>query len=373
LNNREKVKVIVAREGNLPLAPPSQNSEFGEGSAKRAIPQGHQYDPRALKPLARTLFAASVALGHSITAYKEFARIKSSSISPDGMLGGTGYVMKVKDVRSHLQQITELLSTLTDTLHDELHAPHWQPEIKALDGYSGIEELIEEADEVLDNPEQFGDDEVDEVEKSAPKTKDMTDRIHEDKNKDSGASQVPGGGSPETSEPKPAGEVFKVKQARDWKAPFIQRFSNSSLPVNTLPGPRVDHLDRGEQTGPEGSYNKDEPLVDDDWGKSEGVGDDYIYSTPWENDTSRSAGTPLVWGNSNLPSDTDTPTDARDFGLGYGAKGLRGMGPRTLMGAGCGVLRVSFRMTLVGRCVTLMATGPCPTMTRYPQPMLGLQ
>ena len=339
MNNREKVRVIVAREENLPLAPPMQKPDglgIGDG-AKRSIPQGHQYNPRELKPLARTLFAASVALGHSITAYKEFARIKSSSISPDGMLGGKGYVLKVKDIRSHLQQATELLSTITDTLHDELHAPHWQPEIKALDGFEGIEELIEESDEVLEDPEQFGEDGVDKVEKSVPKTKDMTDQIHEDKAKDSNASQVPGGGSSETSEPTPAGDVFRSKEAKDWKAPFIQRVSNSSLPVNTLPGPRVDHLDRGEQTGPEGSYNKDEPLVDDDWGKSEGVGDDYIYTTPWENDTSRSAGENLVWGNSNLPSDTDTPTDADDFGLGYGAKGQGSNGYSTKNPDGKGV------------------------------------
>ena len=157
MNNREKVRVIVAREENLPLAPPMQKPDglgIGDG-AKRSIPQGHQYNPRELKPLARTLFAASVALGHSITAYKEFARIKSSSISPDGMLGGKGYVLKVKDIRSHLQQATELLSTITDTLHDELHAPHWQPEIKALDGFEGIEELIEESDEVLEDPESL--------------------------------------------------------------------------------------------------------------------------------------------------------------------------------------------------------------------------
>lgn len=336
MNNREKVRVIVAREENLPLAPSNQKPDGSGDGAKRAIPQGHKYNHKDLRPLARTLFAASVALGHSITAYKEFSRIKSSSISPDGMLGGKGYVMKVRDIRSHLQQASELLSTITDTLHDELHAPHWQPEIRELDGYNGVEELIEESDEVLENPEQFGDAGVDEVEKSAPKTKDLKDHIQEDQNKDLGASQVPNGGSPETSEPKPPGESFKTKEARDWKAPFIQRVSNSSLPVNTLPGPRVDHLDRGEQTGPEGSYNKDEPLVNDDWGKSEGVGGDYIYTTPWENDTSRSAGV-LVWGNSNLPSDTDTPTDADDFGLGYGAKGQGSNGYGTKNPDGKGV------------------------------------
>ena len=337
MNNREKLRVIVAREENLPLAPSNQKLDGSGDGVKRAIPQGHKYNHRDLKPLARTLFAASVALGHSITAYKEFSRIKSSSISPDGMLGGKGYVMKVRDIRSHLQQAAELLSTITDTLHDELHAPHWQPEIRELDGYGGVEELIEESDEVLENPEQYGDDEVDEVEKSAPKTKDLTDHIQEDQNKDFGASQVPGGGAPETSQPNPPGEAFRSKEAKNWKAPFIQRVANSSLPVDTLPGPRVDHLDRGEQTGPGGSYNKDEPLVNDDWGKSEGVGNDYLYTTPWENDTSRSAGTTLVWGNSNLPADNDTPTEANDFGLGYGAKGQGSNGYGTKNPDGRGV------------------------------------
>jgi len=343
LDNREKVRVLIAREEGLPLPPPAQKpdgleGDSGIGVGKRAIPQGHQFDPNALKPLARTLFAASVALGHSLTAYREFARIKSASISPDGMLGGKGYVLKVKEVRSQLQQACELLSSITDTLHDEVHAPHWQPDVTILDETEAneIEGLIEESDDVLQDPEQYGGKEVDEAEK-APKTKKLTDRIKDEENKESGASRVPGGGAQETSEPTPAGDVFKVKQARDWKAPFIQRVANSSLPVNTLPGPRVDHLERGEQTGSEGSYNKDEPTVNDEWGKSEGVGDEYIYTTPWENDTSRSAGAVIIWGKSNLPSDDDTHGEANDFGLGYGAKGQGSEGYGTTSPDGRGV------------------------------------
>lgn len=273
-------------------------------------------------PLARTLFAASVALGHSLTAYKEFARIKSSSISPDGMLGGRGYVLKIRDVRSYLQQACELLSAITDTLHDEIHAPHWQPEISILEqeGVEGLEELIDESEEVLEDPERFGDKEVKKVE-DAPNTKKLTDRIKDEDNKEEDASKMPTGGSPEGDTPKPPGETYKVKTAKDWKAPFIRRVSNSSLPVNTLPGPRVDHLDRGEQTGPEGSYNKDEPTVQDDWGTSEGVGDEYLYTTPWENQMDRNAGNALTWGKSTMPSDDDTHGEAFDFGLGYGAKG----------------------------------------------------
>jgi hypothetical protein len=253
------------------------------------------------------------------------------------MLGGKGYVLKVKEVRTQLQQACELLSAITDTLHDEIHAPHWQPEVSILDPEeaSEIEGLIEESDEVLEDPEQFGDKEVDEAEK-APKTKKLTDRIKDEQNKESEASLMPGGGAQETSEAKPAGEMYRSKEAKNWKAPFIQRVANSSLPVNTLPGPRVDHLDRGEQTGPEGSYNKDEPAVNDEWGNSEGVGNEYIYTTPWENDTSRAAGSNL-WGTSSLPSDDDTHGEARDFGIGYGAKGEGSEGYGTANPDGRGV------------------------------------
>lgn len=73
MDSRQKVRVIIAREEGLPLPPPfpGKGNDIGEGG-KRDIPKGHKFDPNALKPLARTLFTASVALGHSVTAYREF-------------------------------------------------------------------------------------------------------------------------------------------------------------------------------------------------------------------------------------------------------------------------------------------------------------
>jgi hypothetical protein len=256
------------------------------------------------------------------------------------MLGGTGYVLKIKEVRSNLQEACEILATLTDTLHDEIHAPHWRPLISILDEAESddIADLLNEADEVLENPERYGDKEVDEVEsKPTPKGKQLKDQLGVDKAKETGASQVPGGSSPETSVAKPPGEALKHKEASAWKSPSaLSKLSNSSLPVNTLPGPRVDHLDRGDQAGPGGSYNTDEPLINDDWGKSEGVGDEYIYPSSNENQFSRSS-TDDVWGGSNLPSDDETHGEANDFGLGYGAKGQGSEGYGTKNPDGRGV------------------------------------
>ena len=341
MSSSEKVRILIAKEEGLPLPPPHPPaSPFGvaEGG-KREIPKNHEFDIKALKPLARTLFSASVALGHSLAAYKEFARLKSSDISPDGMLGGKGYVLKVKEVRAKLQNACEILSALTDTLHDEIHAPHWKPQISILDDADAddVGELIEEADEVLDDPERYGDNEVEEVENKKPKTKQMKDRLKEEDIKDSGASQVPQGSDPETNEAAPPGKAFTPKEASAWKAPCaLFRYANSSLPVNTLPGPRVDHLDRGEQTGPEGSYNTDEPPVNDDWGKTDGVGTEYNYPSWFENQLSRNSADG-VWGQSNLPSDDDTHGEANDFGLGYGARGQGSEGYPTKNPDGRGV------------------------------------
>jgi len=313
LNARQKIRIVVAKEGGFeppePPLPGGGSGGFGDGSLKRDIPKNHDFDPKALKPMARTLFSASVALGHSVAAYKAFARIKSSSISPDGMLGGRGYVLKVREVRAKLQQACELLSAITDTIHDEIHAPHWAPRLADLgmNDAEDVTEFMDEADQVLEDPESFGEKEVEEIEKKNDGPGGTPNTKQKDK-----ASELPTGGAKEIgTEAAPVGEAAKKNtKTASWGVD-----ANSSLPVNTLPGPRVDHLERGEQTGPYGSYNKDEPLTQDAWGEGQGVGDwSKVDKVTWGQTT---------LGESAMPdSNTDTTkTDARDFGIGYGANG----------------------------------------------------
>jgi len=260
-----------------------------------------------------------VALGHSVTAYKVFARIKSASISPDGMLGGRGYVLQVKEVRAKLQQACELLSAVTDTMHDEINAPHWKPKLGEL-GANDAEDILEllgEADDVLKDPEAFGDKGLEQVEEKNDGPKGTSNAL---KWKDTEeGSQMPGG-----EESRPPKETSKL--------------ANSSVPVTTLPGPRVDHLDRGEQLGPGGSYNRDEPPVEDAWGLPTG---DEIYEG--SSSLTGTWGVQLAaegaWGAAALPDGKGdgTATQADDFGLGYGAKGQGSQGYGTRSPDGHGV------------------------------------
>lgn len=304
---------------NGPPPPPPGSS----GPQKRNIPAEHAFDPRALKPMAKALWAASVSLGHALTAYRYLNRLKSATVSPDGMLGGRGYVMPVKEARQRLFDACEALSSIADTLYDEIQGPHWKSKLAQLEPEDAedVTRFVNESQEILDNPEDEAEKDLKDIEEG------KNGRGGEDDEPD--GSKLPEGGSVEESEARPmmtdpSSKDHSTKEASlrgrtriaatlD-DASFWPREANSSLPVETLSGPRVDHLDRGEQTGPWGSYNTDEePTNDWTWGKGE-----YNYPHEGDNDVRESAS--KLEGYSGLPSDP-TPTEGWDFGIGYGAHG----------------------------------------------------
>lgn len=327
------------------LAGDLQNNA-GQTNIKRAIPEDYKYDPASLKPMAKMLWSMSVSLGHALSAHKAFVRLKSSTISPDGMLGGRGYVMAVKDVRTMLHDACEALSALCDTIHDEINAPHWQPKLGQLESadVDKIRDLLNEAQGYLDDPEEMTKEDEEEVE-----SKDGHAGWHHpavdkaNKGKKEPRSDLPSGGDKETSpqaqplrhdmrkSPNPQnekqasgtgtaldpaywldGSTFLF--AKEGQVPTLAervaaRFvrANSSLPVETMPGgPRVDHLDRGDvdQTGPFGTYDHehgkpdDEEELSDKWRRDDGFGNDYNYPSDWANDLHEKQG----FFNFNTPS-----------------------------------------------------------------------
>lgn len=310
--------------GAVPKSPkvgPVDN-EVG-GHIKRAIPQNYDYDPKALKPLARMLWALSVSLGHAMTAHRQFVKLKSATISPDGLVGGRGYVMSVKDVRKALHDACEAISAVSDTIHDELHAPHWKPKLAELEknDVESVERLVGDAERIMDDPEgETSDDEpelMEKAEKSGPRA-DLGDE-------ESAGSEMPDGDDLADSRP----DNTNQKQA----SASTYRRANSSLPVETLPGPRVDHLDRGDvdQTGPFGSYNKDEPIsLSDSWSRNDGGRgqNEYDYESEWDNElldkTADLDELALLvaerFAASAVPDSTtdSTPTQGYDFGIGMG-------------------------------------------------------
>lgn len=261
---RSEAKVAALQEQN---APPGQDSAIMADPGSRQIPKTYKYDPKALKPLARMLWAMSVSMGHALQAYRTLNRVKSSTVSPDGMLGGRGYVMKITDLRQSLYTACEALSSISDTIHDEISAPHWKPKLAELDKseLDSIDRLIGESEENLDNPEENAEEDEAEVEKSGKpsKTWPPTDDGEED-DEDESASKMPGGGDREVQEK--ATRPTKEASVRSIVAQALRRAT--SLVPESLPGPRVETLDRGtqKQDGPGVSFNHDDwPQEPDDW------------------------------------------------------------------------------------------------------------
>lgn len=327
----------------------------GDGGVTRNIPKDHPFDPRALKPMAKALWATSVSLGHALAAYQHLNRLKSATISPDGMLGGRGYVMSVKDARQRLFNACEALSSIADTLFDEIRGPHWLPKLAQLDPNDAedVSRFIDESDEILDNPEEMAEKNLDKIEKAndgpekAPEPEEPDEEPEEDDaddeeddgeeeedDEESEASKLPSEGTGKQASVKDETWLWKEARRRNrWLQKQALKLAhlevnreleaNSSIPVDSLPGPRVNDLDRGNQLGPYGSFNRDE-RPSDDWTEGDA---EFMYHYEGENEYRQA--------QSGMPSDS-TPTEGYDFGIGYGARGQGAGGYENPSGEGNG-------------------------------------
>ena len=135
------------------------------GASERAISENFIFNARELKPLALSLRSALMALGHATSAHARFVKIKSRNVSPDGSLGGMGYIQKITDMRRQLMNCVEVLSAFTDTLHDEINAPHWNPAEDKMTprDREEVQQIVEEAEEIKEDPEQWAESEEEEV------------------------------------------------------------------------------------------------------------------------------------------------------------------------------------------------------------------
>ena len=97
------------------------------GPIEREISEDFEFKSKNIKPLASCLRATLSAMGHALSAYNQFTKLKSAVVSPDGSLGGKGYIQKIPEMRRAYMNVVEALSALSDTLYDEIHAPHWNP------------------------------------------------------------------------------------------------------------------------------------------------------------------------------------------------------------------------------------------------------
>ncbi len=126
------------------------------GASKREPTKDFEYDQKHLKPIAKSLRATNSALGFTMSAYNEFVKMASRHVSGDGLLGGKGYVQKISDMRRQYMNVLEALSAMSDTLRDEVSAPHWAEASRD----KKVKEDLAEAKGIKDDPEEWAEDEM---------------------------------------------------------------------------------------------------------------------------------------------------------------------------------------------------------------------
>lgn len=360
---------VSARWKKTAAFPPNEQREDLTSAGKRTIPKDHEFQSRALKPLAKALWASTVALGHTLTAYRHLSRLKSTTVSPDGLMGGRGYVMKLSDMRQKLYEASEALSAISDTMFDEINAPHWKPKLAQLDesDKEDVTRFVEEAQEVMEDPEGEAEDEIEEIEaKSRGKSKQresegegasglpLADEAQEESSVRSEGA-LPAAMAKEASASRGVARsgLYGASPRMPWpsqsdllRAIYVRaKEANSSQPVSDLPGgPRVDHLGPGTGLGDYGDFSPPSERTPADAWQADGgarrdeAGEDFDYPSEWENDLSRSAAWKAPEAASSFPDGSldDTPTEAWDFGLGYGARGQGAGGYANPSGEGDG-------------------------------------
>jgi hypothetical protein len=118
---------------------------------------GFDYDPSKATILKKALHNINVSLGTMISAMKELSILRGSEITPDGMLGGRGFIMPFKDVKAKINAAITDLSDVTDTLADELTNPKWglsdSEKKKVKQENEVVEEEVQEVEEVVPGAE----------------------------------------------------------------------------------------------------------------------------------------------------------------------------------------------------------------------------
>ena len=130
----------------------------------------YEYKARNAKVIADCLRSTAAALGHSMSAYQKFAKMKSPLVSPDGLLGGKGFIQRISDMRRQYMNVIEALSAMTDTLYDEVNGPHWKkvqktkakPGSKAKRDQAEAKKMLEQAEEIREDPTEWADKELEE-------------------------------------------------------------------------------------------------------------------------------------------------------------------------------------------------------------------
>jgi hypothetical protein len=147
-------------------APKAKKNEQDNGRQT----DGFEYDKSHAKTLQKVLHNLNVALGTQIAAMKDLAMLRGSDITPDGKLGGRGFVMEFKEMKSLLNESINNLSDITDSIGDELTNPKWglsKTQVKKIEKEKDkVQDEVEEVQEEI--KEEKAEESLDDLRMSQP-------------------------------------------------------------------------------------------------------------------------------------------------------------------------------------------------------------
>lgn len=264
---------------------------------------GFKWDPDTLKTLARILWSAQRSHSYAMAALRLFSRMPSSNFSPDGLLGGRGYIQAVKDMRGNLATSVEALSSITDTIYDEINADHW----KLVSDRPQVDTIIQNVQDERENPEEVVNDSFQDVVEN--EVVDPSLEVQELNPEVRTSSNIVPRFSSESVLKKNNDRINRTaSSAESLTHKLVQAYLASSLPVSTLPGPRVDHIGPGEG-GELGNFNlPSDSSSDDPMGAGIVNNRDYLYEdevqdskSPYANPTDGDSTIFKKTGFSHLP------------------------------------------------------------------------
>ena len=115
--------------------------------------EGFSFKEKGMKSVATTYKHLANAFLHMVKASNIFAKCKSSQVSPDGKLGGKGYVQPIKSIRASMAETINVMSELLDTFYDEVNSPYWKKQ--TFEENPMVKKILEDADKLVDKAEDI--------------------------------------------------------------------------------------------------------------------------------------------------------------------------------------------------------------------------
>lgn len=135
-----------------------------KGDVHREL-EGFDYDKAKAKILKDVLHNVNVSLGTLMAAMKQLSMLRGSDITPDGRIGGRGFIMEFREVKQGINESVGKLSDITDSIADELKNPGWglkDSEVKRLKKeQEKVEEIEEEVEEMAESEPEESESEED--------------------------------------------------------------------------------------------------------------------------------------------------------------------------------------------------------------------